>query len=167
MTSALQTIRLVLRSFAPGDAPRLAELLNDLELVQWLTLVPYPYGLEDAKAFIERVREHEPYTYAIEHNGVLVGAVGVGAQLGYWIAKTHHGMGLATEAAEAAIEGYFQRGNALLKSSYHEANLGSRRVQEKLGFRDVGRGSSVVRSTGKEVPTILSELTRADWGARV
>ncbi len=66
---------LVIRSLVSGDAPRLAELLDNREI--WLQVrdkLPHPYTLADAEEWIARTRAQTPETnFAIatsrEHSG--------------------------------------------------------------------------------------------------
>jgi len=57
-------------------------------------------------------------------------------EIGWWLARSHWGRGLATEAARAALRDGFERaGLQRIVAVAHPANLASRHVMEKLGMR--------------------------------
>ena len=104
-----QTARLILRPLLRADLPRVAELIGDWEVVRWLAVVPYPYSLQDAEAFYERVeaaaRAGEPQYFSMqEKSGGPIGAVGLHLSreaepqpgelvLGYWLGKPYWNRG--------------------------------------------------------------------------
>ena|ERR1700677_749783 len=102
-----------LRRWRLEDCGRLAELANNRKI--WLNVrdrFPYPYGVEEAKAWIEHCDEKEPLSqFAIEAEGCLVGGAGfealrdvnrIGAEVGYWLGEPYWGRGIATAALEEA-----------------------------------------------------------------
>jgi RimJ/RimL family protein N-acetyltransferase len=111
--ASLQTERLRLRPLTPADAPRLAELANDFDVVRMTGGMPYPYALADAEGFIGRASEADPDReahFAIDLAGEgLVGSVGFyprerpGPELGYWLGRPFWGRGIATEALAAIM----------------------------------------------------------------
>lgn len=48
----LETARLVLRNWTPGDIPALMAGLNDLPVARWLAFVPHPYTRADAERWV-------------------------------------------------------------------------------------------------------------------
>ena len=108
----IETQRLRLRRPRPSDAPRMAKLLNDLDLARMTNAVPHPYGLEDAQAHLAQVDAADPRDMAmfvIDHpeQGPM-GAVGFEsengrAEMGYWVGRPFWGCGFATEAAKGAL----------------------------------------------------------------
>lgn len=58
-----------LRPFAERDAPRIAEACNDETTQHWLSILPQPYRLSDAEAYIEWCREgkamHRDWTWCV------------------------------------------------------------------------------------------------------
>lgn len=143
----LKTERCLLRPFTTNDRDRLTEIANDRRISINLTdQFPYPYTTEDADKWIELTSEQQPVRhFAIEVNGTLVGGIGVEpmsgekqhvAAVGYWLAPTHWGQGLATEVLMAMID-YVQE--ALphahrIQASVYGWNPASGRVLEKCGF---------------------------------
>lgn len=105
----IETPRLRLRPGHDGDIDDLVEGLNDWSVAQWLIMPPYPYGREDAAAFIGWSREarYDGFGHRIiadRRSDRLLGCVGLfnedGAQweLGYWIARHSRRQGFASEA---------------------------------------------------------------------
>jgi RimJ/RimL family protein N-acetyltransferase len=92
--------------------------------------------------------------------GTLVGTQGIGADLfaerravatGSWLGQVHQRQGIGTEMRAAVLELAFRGlGADLATSGWLEGNDASRRVSEKLGYREIGvrtespRGQSVV-----------------------
>ena len=84
---------------------------------------------------------------------------GTRAELGFWIGRAHWGHGYATEAASRVVA--FARdalGVARITATAAEGNAASRRVLDKLGFVETGRGERKVASTGEVRPVLLFEL---------
>jgi RimJ/RimL family protein N-acetyltransferase len=78
--------------------------------------------------------------------------------LGYRLAKSAWGQGVATEAALAVLNHGFKRfGYETIVAVHHPENLASRRVIEKLGFKSTG----VIPYSGSEVPCY--RLARNDF----
>jgi RimJ/RimL family protein N-acetyltransferase len=99
----------------------------------------------------------------------LVGACGLGrrpsgaVELGYWIARTHWGRGIATEACKALIEMARALGLASLEGSHFIDNPASARVLEKLGFVAVGIiAPRLSCARGVEIPARLMRLRLAE-----
>ncbi len=161
----------VLRPLLAADAPRLAELISDWEVVRWLSMPPYPYAARDAEAFIATVREATMpagyRTVAIALDGVLVGLIGidqraVGANLGYWVGRPFWGQGIMTAAATALTREFFAMSREdVLTSGYFSGNEASWAVQRRLGFQVTVEGTLFNRPHGKHLPHMETALTRA------
>ena len=146
---ALQTERLTLRPLAPADAPRLAELANDFEVVKWTGGMPYPYALANAEGFIRRASAADPERevhFAVDLTGEgPVGCVGFyahpspGPELGYWLGRPFWGQGYMTEAVSAAL-GWAGGawGKRVLTSGHFADNEPSGRVLTKSCFLYTG-----------------------------
>lgn len=162
------TERLRLRPLRPADAPALVTLLNDYEVSRWLMVVPYPYGRADALDFITHLEDADPLeALGIEAGGALVGVVGIGNSLGYWLGRAHHGKGYMTEAARALVDWAFtHRDGDRLTSGYFEGNAASANVLTKLGFVPDGEERVKSRAQGADVMLKNVVLTRAAWEAR-
>lgn len=144
-----RTERLLLRPGWGEDAPALARAIGDEAIVRNLATAPWPYGLEDAQAFLaaERQPGETPCLIFRRTRGApqLIGSAGLGhkpdgtVELGYWISRPHWGLGYATEAAEAVL-GFARHSLRLrgLTARHFVDNPASGRVLEKLGFHRTG-----------------------------
>ena len=83
----LRTERLTLRPPVLTDREAVVAGLNDFEVTQWLSVVPHPYTLADADWFIDHVAKGGERTWFIHDQRGLVGGIGLGAELGYWLAR--------------------------------------------------------------------------------
>jgi RimJ/RimL family protein N-acetyltransferase len=145
----IETERLVLKRWEPGDAEALAEIHAASVVVRWLG----PLTRVDAASTVERYERHWEthgfgrFAVADRSSGSLVGRVGVMRQphwtataeqdeVGWVIRADRWGEGLATEAASAAIADALDRvGLPRIVSWTLPENLASRRVMEKCGLR--------------------------------
>lgn len=167
MSKTLKTNRLILRPLRPGDAPAVVKGVQDIETARWLTQVPHPYTLEDAQTFIAANLNAMPKAAAIEHNGSVVGVIGIDKDLGYWLDKSVWGDGIALEAAEALINDYFaSTSEDMITSGYILGNNRSRKILEILGFSNLEMERATPLSTGVEVDLQRMSLSRARWEAR-
>ena len=143
-----RTERLILRPSWPEDAAPLATALSHPEVARNLLHVPAPYGVGEAQEWIERPRDPRlPQMLAfLRTRGAprLVGGAGImrrangGLELGYWIERSHWGLGFATEAARAVMRIARATGLGLVHSGHFVDNPASARVLKKIGFRDTG-----------------------------
>ncbi|MGA9800286.1 MAG: GNAT family N-acetyltransferase, partial [Terriglobales bacterium] len=144
----LETNRLLLREFVPGDIDALAAVISDPETMRF-----YPQALERAgvESWIERNRRrylgdgHGLWAMVLKSSGELVGDCGLTRQtvdkvdeieIGYHLRRDLWGRGLAPEAASACRDYGFERLRTdQLISLIRPENLPSRRVAEKVGLR--------------------------------
>jgi 8-oxo-dGTP diphosphatase len=172
----LLTARLKLRALTEADAPRLAELLDDWEMVRHTALVPHPYTLNDGHSFItmqaERCRKGVGTALAMERtaDGRVVGCIGFGTEqdgtpeLGYWVARQLWGEGYATEAMRRLIRHLFHDlGHPRVWAAAHPDNLASRRVQEKVGMVPEGYEVVGMPTRGASLAMPVSALSRHEW----
>lgn len=166
----LGTPRLTLRPLDHLDAEAIARGVGNYDVSRWLGRVPYPYGIDDAREFIDRVQGDNLMIWAIEKvekvDGV-VGVVGLDEELGYWLARPHWRKGYGFEAAKAAVDHWFSnRGNGDLVSGHYDENDRSRRVLLALGFQVSGHSARYAKSLAQAVPGTDMILTRSRWKAR-
>ncbi|MDJ0933308.1 GNAT family N-acetyltransferase [Breoghania sp.] len=162
------------------DAADIVFLANNRHVAEMLARMPHPYGLADARKWIES-------TYSLEHGttnfavrlksiGRIIGAcgyqfgpVGHGSEpeLGYWIGKPFWGHGYATEAAQAIIDHAFTvTGHRAILASCRLTNPASRRVIEKCGFQYSESGMMRSLAHGDvTVPVETYRLDRKTWEA--
>lgn len=135
----------VLREFNIEDGALLTGHLNNPNVTKYLTTsIPQPYTQEDAKWWINEGSK-AGIVRAVEYNGVLVGSVGANrrqfehsksAEVGYWIAESHWGKGIATKALQELSALVFQTTDIVrLQAHVFDGNSASGRVLEKAGYR--------------------------------
>ena len=182
MKQKMTTARLKLRPIARADATRVHALCGNWNVVSMLSRVPYPNPFEMVEDWIGAQakvwKSGLAYNFAIdlrngEHQDELIGVIGVsrrddgGYEIGYWLGEPWWGRGLMTEAVRRAI-GFARSelGLKRLRSDYFTDNPASGRIQEKCGFRIIGRGRLNSQSRGGEVDAVFTELDLADRAQR-
>lgn len=166
--------RLRLRPFLADDLEPLLAYASAESYLRYLP-IPLPYTRASAEEFLAKQvlldRELNP-SWAIEVEGESCGGVNIrffaghrGSEIGYAVAPSRWGQGLATAAARAVIaaafSGYSQLGR--VRATADPRNAGSIRVMEKLGMRREGllRSERVCRDELTDV--IIYGLLRAEW----
>jgi [ribosomal protein S5]-alanine N-acetyltransferase len=149
----IETPRLVLRPFAPADAPEVQRLAGERDVASTTLNVPHPYEDGMAEAWIEShapaFARGERLTCAVTERGrgQLLGAISLrlvardeNAELGYWIGKPYWGRGICTEAAAAVLTyGFETLGLHRIHASFLTRNPASGRVMQKIGMTREGR----------------------------
>jgi len=167
-----RTPRLLLRPGFPEDAAALAMAIADQAIVRNLAVAPWPYTLRDAEAYLAKPRDPVLPSFLIfertDAAPQLIGACGLGrrpsgaVEMGYWVARSHWGRGLATEACMALIDIARTLGLRTVEGSHFTDNPASGRVLEKLGFEPVGIVAPRLScARGVEVPARLMRLRLA------
>ena len=152
VTSILETPRLILRSFAPGDWPALNAMLSDPEAArhmhfahwthdkrrQWFEWCMANAEETDAKAIAWAITRKEA--------GDVIGWFGIGntshpkvrdeRSFGYLLSPAVWNQGYMTEALRAVLDyGFGQRGTSRVSATCEIANVASFKVMEKVGMR--------------------------------
>ena len=164
-----RTPRLLLRPGFPEDSPALAAAMSDRAIARNLAVVPWPYTLRDAEAFLASPRDPVLPSFLIferTHAAPrLIGSCGLGrrpsgaVEMGYWIGRPFWGRGFASEACTALIEIARTLGLSRLEASHFIDNPASARVLDKLGFESVGIiAPRMSCARGEEVPARLMRL---------
>ena len=158
----------------------MTELAGDRRISDSTLLIPYPYTLEDATGWIgthpERAAQGQGYSFALTFKtGEVLGGFGLNtnfeharAEIGYWLGVPYWGQNLMTEAARAIVSWGFETG-ALERIQAHvfAGNLGSVRVQEKLGMTLEGRMKKYYRKDGVFIDAELRSVLLEDWPKKV
>ncbi|TNE65565.1 MAG: N-acetyltransferase [Alphaproteobacteria bacterium] len=151
MMLPISTARLTVRAFRPDDASAFHSWRDDAQVARY-TLWDYPYPLERAQAFCERMAVAEPfpmggwYQLFVEERstGQAVGDIGIGRgvhdrpdtiYIGYSLRRNAWGKGYMTEALRALLPALA----AAFPPRYFAAEIDARnpasgRVLERLGF---------------------------------
>jgi RimJ/RimL family protein N-acetyltransferase len=141
----------VLREWRPSDAEMLTELVDDPEIRRWLDAIPSPYTPDDAVEFIAGARGQltagTAVPLAVAVDGALAGSIALRldgedprtAEVGYWVAGSVRGRGVATAAARLLSDfGLQTLGLRRVELNAAVGNAASRRVAEKAGFEFEG-----------------------------
>jgi [ribosomal protein S5]-alanine N-acetyltransferase len=150
----LETDRLILRRSRAGDAAIYRQLWTERDL----RVPPHrrisPEGrptVEDIAAQIRAEREESrPGLLAVERKDTadVIGYCGLiihgngspdEPELAYELLRAAHGCGYATEAGRAVVAWASEAGYRRLQAGVWDWNAASRRVLDKLGFREAGR----------------------------
>ena len=150
MPLPLQVAGARLRAFRRGDEDDLVIAADDREI--WRNVrdaFPYPYTREDAERWIAYNEGLAPVlNFAIELGDRVVGGAGLvlgldvhrhAAEVGYWLARSVWGRGLATAAVRSLVRYAFDELQLVrLHAGVFVWNPASARVLEKAGFQREG-----------------------------
>jgi RimJ/RimL family protein N-acetyltransferase len=149
-TEVVRTQRLVLRPHREDDVAAIHRACQDADVQRWLTALPFPYTLDDARTWATEVAPREraegrglPVVLAAE--GELVGAGGahlvagrLGPEIGYWIAPWARRQGYATEAAAGLATWALGHGAPRVHLYTDVDNIASQAVARRAGFTEEG-----------------------------
>ena len=163
----------MLRPFRSGDASDVFEYGSDPEFAFFATNAP-PLTIEAAREKIERVLATPWSTracFAITLDERVIGSVelepdwpNLTANLGYEVARSRWGQGIATEAAIAVIAYGFERLElAKIHARGDPRNVSSVRVLEKRGMTREGLLRSHLVRRGERVDRASYGLLKEDW----
>ena len=152
----IQTLRgrgINLRRLRRSDAGSIQKYANDPAVARFLPLLPHPYGMSDAREWINLThrtfRDNTAYHFGIENgeSGEIIGMMSLrninrndlNAEVGYFVARKFWGRGIATEALRLILRFSFEQvGLYRVYAVVHDENIGSVRILEKLGFTREG-----------------------------
>jgi RimJ/RimL family protein N-acetyltransferase len=172
----LTTDRLTIREMQPADAAVVAAYRNDPAVAEYQDwAVPYTEQMvtERLAARADADGLASGTNLVIEVDGKVVGDVYVRvndglAEVGWTLARSAQGRGLATEAATALLEALFTRHGAhRVEASMHPDNVASARVCEAVGmtFEAHTRLNFAGRNGWED--DVRYAVLRADWEAWV
>ncbi len=143
----MKTERLTLEPWRSSDWERFRPIATDPEVMRYIT-GGIPWTDEQIQNFVYRQitlyneRGFCRWKLIEAATGELIGFCGPGMwrdlpdpEIGWWLAKTHWGRGLATEAARAALEHAFKSGVPRVISIARPENLASIGIMKKLGMK--------------------------------
>ncbi|WP_062318356.1 GNAT family N-acetyltransferase [Demequina maris] len=151
----IETERLVIRRFRHDDADEVSRVIaaNREHLVRYLAWAEdEPKTPEERAAKIAlNITNHEAGVEFLmgmfdRDGGAYLGGIGLhpldsrpGLEIGYWIAESHEGRGLVTEAVAALTRVALAYAGAETVEIFHRpGNARSAAVPRRLGFRDLG-----------------------------
>ncbi|MEM8811707.1 MAG: GNAT family N-acetyltransferase [Pseudomonadota bacterium] len=167
----LATDRLVLRAPVLKDADRLTELVGDYEVVKWLTTVPWPYRRDHALEWLKFATGPNcpDLSFVMVADDGPIGSIGLrtvmdAPSLGYWLGQPYWGQGYMSEAVAAVLDFVFDElGASEVHSSIFDHNAASLRLQERFGFKVVGRKVHSCLARGHDVPGVVTKLMKSDY----
>jgi RimJ/RimL family protein N-acetyltransferase len=144
----LQTDRLRLRNWLPGDREPFAALNADPRVIEYLPALSRQQSDDLIARFAGHFDRHGFGSWAVEIRGlgVFAGFIGLNVprfeahftpcvEIGWRLGAEHWGQGYATEGARAALDyGFGTVGLDEIVAYTVPANVRSRRVMEKLGM---------------------------------
>ena len=145
----LESDRLRFATWAPGDWEDFRKLASDPLVVRYISAGGEPWSDERVKEFVARQRENWEkkgiclWKLLPKDSTELIGICGLqhlpegpDVEIGWWLAPSRWGQGLATEAAYRALTYGFDVCNVERIVAVAQAmNLDSLRVMERIGMR--------------------------------
>jgi [ribosomal protein S5]-alanine N-acetyltransferase len=171
LTTVLETERLALRQFSPGDAPFVLGLFNDAAFLRFIGDKRVRTE-EDAIAYIEReyIASYRrngfgPYCVMLKTEPVAIGMCGLlrrdwlpDTDLGYAFLPAYWRNGYAVEAAKAVVDyAVSTLGMARVVAITDPENLDSMKVLTRVGFAPAG----IIRKAESEPPLNLFSFETA------
>ena len=184
---------IVVRPFAPDDAPAVAAACQDPLIQQCCYFVPSPYTLEDAERFMAEAQwelvtgttAHCACATASPSSGELLGAVNLvhypereAGELGLWIVRAARRRDVGTAALRLMMRYAFERiGLERVEAMIETPNAASQRLVKKLGFTREGvmrgylasrgpRDEDLVDPAHGRIDQVMFSILRPEWEAR-
>lgn len=165
-----------IRKWKLSDAANLAAALSNKKVQDNLRDgLPYPYTEQDAADYISAMLaadENDTFAFAITVDDRAVGSIGVfrqgnihrqTAEMGYYVAETHWGQGIMTEAVRQMCAYVFAESDILrIYAEPFAYNTASCRVLEKAGFQYEGTLRSNAVKNGKVTDMKMYALLRSE-----
>lgn len=171
--------RLLLREWTADDADALAATIasNIAHLRPWMPWIAHePLGHSERAEMIQEWRRGRldggDAIFGVFFEGAAIGGCGLhrrcgphGLELGYWIDIRHTRHGFATDAASLLTTAALAvRGVTFVEIHHDRANLASRGVAERLGYRFVGETSREAAAPGEVGIECTWRVDAASWG---
>ena len=168
----LKLDRCTVRDWRMEDAESMAKHANNRRVsINLRDRFPYPYTIQDANNFLERVIAKQPSkNFCIEIDGMAVGGIGLHlgedvhrhtAEFGYWLGEEFWGQGVLSEVVPAFVDYCFKEFSLnRIFAMPHSGNPASARVLEKAGFVLEGRLRNHVVKEDKILDSLLYAKTK-------
>ena len=160
MADRLQGEGFALRRWRTDDAASLVRHANDEQVSRGVSdRFPFPYTQADGERFLSgRVVDLDDPVFAIEVEGEACGGIGAragqgeraqGAEIGYWLGRSHWGQGLMTRVVAVFAPWVMDELRLYrLQATVLDFNQGSARVLQKNGFQEEGVQRAAVFKRG-------------------
>ncbi len=173
----LQTERLILRLPSLADLDGVVGVFNDEEWAKYVRrLFPWPYSRQDGEEFIDGAAQRSsdlgPHL-VLELAGKVVGVITLElraedriAEIGYGLARSVWGKGLAVEAVSAVIDWTFNNYDVVKVFALADSrNDRSIRVLEKLGLQPEGLLRQHRFARDGQTDEVLFGVLKDEWVA--
>ena len=156
-----------LRAWREEDAPEVFDACQDAEIQHWIPVIPRPYTMEHALAFVRGEATPGQQQFAVAENGRAVGSIGISVNetfrnghIGYWCAPHARGQGVTTRALRLICRyGFDELGLERLELITDPENYTSQRVAEKVGFQREGvLRSHLLHPDGRRRDSVMFSL---------
>lgn len=176
----IESERLILREWKDDDIEDLVEGLNNINVSQWLSAVPYPYTKKDAEKFIAHTKERSSNSkdialaIVLKENNKVIGGTEIRninekdgtATGGIWLNEKYQKNGYGREAFSAKIKYSFDVLNLRrIEDGYFPNNEKSKKMQESLGYKYEGRKRKkyLCLATNEYVDECITGLLKEDF----
>lgn len=176
MNPSFRTERLSIRNFILEDAPKVQKLLEDGEIAQTTTIIPYPLPDKFAEDWISKIKNSmvskDSFHFAIfNEQDHFIGCIYIfinkkhnKGELGYWLGKSYRNKGYCTEAGEEIIKfGFEDLGLNRIFADAFTKNTASSKVMEKLGLKYEGTFKQSCLYRGVYEGTVIYGITKNDY----
>jgi RimJ/RimL family protein N-acetyltransferase len=168
----IETKRLIFRKWKLSDVDDLVDCLNDFELVKNMTM-PFPYTKNDAIEFLAKRQQDDKNTYyfaVTTKSGELVGGTSLSLNKdgefrgGIYVHRKFRGQGYGQEIfiARAKFAFDYLKLNEI-RNGFFEFNEKSKNMQQKMGYKIVGKTKNYSPSLNSEVVEIITKLKKEDF----
>jgi ribosomal-protein-alanine N-acetyltransferase len=171
-----------LSSLRHGDETELVKHLNKPNISEFIPALPFPYSNELATSWVQHRLKFtgkmgKEISFGLRNpDGCLVGSFGLDdfpvgkthrAEVGYWLAETYRGQGLATSALQTFIN-YAFNNLELFKLTAHTlaSNRASIHVLNRCGFIQEGHLRQHTQTRNGIFDTLVYGLLKSEIVAR-
>lgn len=174
-TQTIYTQRLILRKIREDDYVDMYRYTVKEEVAKYVSWSVHK-SIEETKSVCKYwASEYESghkYHWAIVYKNRVIGNIEVvkivetTAFLGWQIDSEHWNKGIVTEAATVVRDYLFsQIGFDAIEASYEEANIGSGRVMEKIGMKEISCSESLISQIREvdSIPVKYRKITKEEW----
>jgi RimJ/RimL family protein N-acetyltransferase len=169
-----------LRPWREDDAAAIAAACSEEQIARWLDMVPQPYTLADARAYIAgataawRGGSGATFAFTDAATGEVLGSMGIRfvspenqtAEIGYWARAEARGRGATTRAVVLVARWVLAGGDVeRLQLRADVQNVASQRVAEKAGFVREGvlRSAHFSPRQGRRLDWVMYSLLPSDF----